>query len=71
MKYKTVRIPEPLYNVISEIITESFNSDGVSEWVTKELIQDLKILATSRSFEAREILAALKESGVKVNEKTD
>lgn len=71
VKYKTVRIPEPLYNVISQEITHSHNNDGVSGWVTNEIILSLKVKAAHEAYKVKKINEALRETGVKVNETTD
>ena len=71
MKYKNVRIPEPLYNAISREITHSHNNDGVSRWVTNEIILSLKVKAAHEAYKVKKINEALRETGVKVNETTD
>ena len=68
MKYKTVRIPEPLYNVISQEITHSHNNDGVSGWVTNEIILSLKVKAAHEAYKVKKINEALRETGVEVND---
>ena len=68
MKYKTVRIPEPLYNVISQEITHSHHYDGVSRWVTDEIILSLKVKAAHEAYKVKKINEALRESGVEVND---
>lgn len=62
MKYKTVRIPEPLYRVISQEITHSRNNDGVSGWVTNEIILSLKVKAAHEAYTVKKINEALRES---------
>lgn len=64
VKYKTVRIPEPLYNVISQEITHSHNNDGVSGWVTNEIILSLKVKAAHEAYKVKKINEALRETGV-------
>ena len=71
VKYKIVRIPEPLYNVISQEITHSHNNDGVSGWVTNEIILSLKVKAAHEAYKVKKINEALRETWVKVNEKAD
>lgn len=68
VKYKIVRIPEPLYNVISQEITHSHNNDGVSRWVTNEIILSLKVKAAHEAYKVKKINEALRETGVEVND---
>lgn len=61
MKYKNVKIPEPIWKVFAEVFAHSHLSEDVDKLITKWLVEKLRYISFTYKFDAKQIDEQLME----------